>query len=223
MTRCIILLAVALSLTTVAGAPIAAAHGGCEHPADGVSVCETNDNDDTPDLVVAETGAEGLGSATVVAQDEDTDFFTHRSVEATATSSEDSPIGENAAEARAGCSQGFNEEEPCNDGRAGVVLEDDVDSRLVVGADCNDAFTGATPACDYGAVGIDGRDDGQGIRAVYICGGVGFFANPCPLEHSFGLDADTDQGDAAVFGGYTPVFGAGACSDDPATGGTCLP
>lgn len=221
MTRRLILLAVALSLTTVAVTPVASADG-CQEPADGVAVCDT-DADDQPDLVTAGASAEGAGSASVTARNYDGEFFSQRGVWAEANSAEGSPVGANAAAAQAGCSAGFGDDAPCTGGGASVAAEDDVDSGVVVGAGCSGAVGGLTPACSYLSASVDARHDGQGARVVYICGAVGFFGPPCPVDHSVGAFVDTDQGDATAFGGYTAPANVGACENDPVTGFTCLP
>lgn len=217
----LILIAVALSVTTMTLVPAASAQG-CDEPADGIAVCDVDD-DDQPDLVVAEAGADGVGSATLTAKNIDSEHQPSRGVKADLTSADGSPVGSNAAEARAICTQSYNEDEPCNNINLGLVAENTTHRRLVAGAGCGDAFAGTVPTCDYLSSSVDARNDGDKVRVVYICGGVGFFSMPCPLEHSFGADLETPAGGADVFGGYSPVFGLGVCADSSAADGACLP
>lgn len=228
MKRLSIAVAIALCLTTVVVASPATAENDCQNPAEGVTICDS-DEDPEPEQVELTGGDEGNATLTITYEETERFFSKNRKAEASAQTGESSPVGANEVDVRVTCefgeatAPGTDQQVPCQAVGANALAEESFARRASVRAGCDGIATGPTPACTLASGSVDARFNDTGVRLVVICGSAGFFGStPCPLDASYGATVYTPQGDVSVFGGAQPLLpGAFVCEDDPATGQQC--
>lgn len=223
MHKRIIALAIAVCTMSIVAVPTTAAQENCENPAEGVEVCDTDD-DPAPEQVDIAVEEDGVGELTVTFSEQETPWFKHRSVKASGGTAESSAVGPTNAEAKAKCEYD-DSEFPCTAVNGYAFGERTVEEGVNVGTSCDGLGSGPTPACTVLSGSADARYQDTDVRLVVFCGSMGFIGvTPCPQDASFGGSASTPGGDASVFGGAQPLSpSVFLCESDPATGFTCAP